>query len=147
MNVLDRAPLSEEEPLPFTRPEFVERRVWRNIFGAIIVGVAISALAADFRFTLGIALGGGLALLNYHWLGSSLRAVLGAGSEKTPPGTTLKFVARWLVVAFAGWAGNKTGYFDAIGILAGLLAPAVAVMVEAAYVVYQTLSSGTGNDS
>jgi hypothetical protein len=142
MTALDSAHLSEEEPLPFTRPEFVERRVWRNLFAVIIVAVAISALAADFRFTLGLALGGALALLNYRWLGSSLRAVLAAGAEKTPPGTMLKFVIRWIVIAAAGWAANKTGYFEAVGILAGLFAPAVAVMIEAACVVCKTISSG-----
>ena len=143
MTALDSAPLSEEEPLPFTRPGLVERRVWRNLFAVIIAAVAISALAADFRFTLGLALGGALALLNYRWLGTSLRAVLAAGSEKTPPGTMLKFVVRWIVVAAAGWAANKTGYFEAVGILAGLFAPAIAVMIEAAYVVCQIISSGT----
>jgi ABC-type phosphate/phosphonate transport system permease subunit len=143
MSALDSAPLSEEEALPFTRPEFVERRVWRNLFAVIIVAVAISALAADFRFTLGLALGSALALLNYRWLGTSLRGVLAAGAEKTPPGTMLKFVVRWIVVAAAGWSANKTGYFEAVGILAGLFAPALAVMIEAAYVVCKTISSGT----
>lgn len=146
MSALDSAPLDGKEVLPFTRPEFVERRVWRNIVFVIVTSVAITALAADFRVTLGVALGGALAVLNYRWLGSSLRAVLAVGSEKTPPGTTLKFVIRWLVVAAIGWAANITGYVDAVGILAGLFAPAVAVMIEAAWVVYQTVSSGTRND-
>lgn len=146
MAAFDRAPVNKEESLPFTRPEFVERRVWRNIFLIIILAVALSGLAADFRFTLGLALGGALALLNYRWLSSSLRAVLGAGSEKTPPGTMLKFVIRWLVIATIGLIANQTGYFEAVGILAGLLAPALAVIFEAGYVVYRTLSSGTRNN-
>ncbi len=146
MSALDRARLNQEEPLPFTRPEFVERRVWRNIFVIIILAVGLSGLAGDFRFTLGLALGGALAVLNYRWLRSSLRSVLGAGSEKTPPGTMLKFAVRWLVIATLGVIANQTGYFEAVGILAGLLTPAVAVIVEAAYVVYQTLSSGTRKD-
>ena len=146
MTALDSTPLNHEEVLPFTRPEFVEHRVWRNIVVVISLAVAIAALAADFRFTSGLAVGGALAIFNYRWLRSSLRDVLGAGSSKTPPGTMLKFVVRWLVVAAIGWAANRTGYFEAVGILAGLLAPAVAVMIEAAYVVYQTVSSGTRND-
>ena len=146
MRALESPPLNQKEALPLTRPEFVERRVWRNIVVIIIVAVAFSGLAADFRFTLGLALGGALALLNYRWLGSSLRAVLGAGSEKTPPGTRLKFAIRWLVIAALGLTANQTGYFEAVGILAGLFTPAVAVIVEAGYVVYQTLSSGSRND-
>jgi hypothetical protein len=144
MTALDSAPLSEEEPLPFTRPELVERRVWRHLSAVIIVAVTISALAADFRFTLGLELGGALALLNYRWLESSLRAVLAAGVEETPPGTMLKFVARWLIIAAAGWAANRTGYFEAVGILAGLFAPAIAITIEAGYVTTRTVAQRNG---
>ncbi|MEK6301227.1 MAG: ATP synthase subunit I [Acidobacteriota bacterium] len=141
---MDSAPFSQEEPLPFTQPQFVERRVWVNIFAVIIIGVAVSALAADSRFTLGLALGGGLAILNYRWLQSSLRDVLGAGLAKTPPGTILKFVVRWLVVAAIGWAANETGYFEGAGILAGLFTPAIAIMIEAGYVTARTIAARNG---
>ena len=144
MTALDSAPLSKQEALPFTQPSLVERRVWANILAVIIVAVAVSAPAADFRFTLGLALGGSLAVLNYRWLQSSLRDVLGAGSAKTPPGTMLKFVVRWLVVAATGWTANKTGYFEATGILVGLFAPALAIMIEAAYVTTRTIAARNG---
>ena len=88
---------------------------------------------------LGLILGGALALLNYKWLHSSLRAIVAASNEKAPPGTMVKFVVRWLVIATIALAANKTGYFDAVAILAGLFVPAGAVMVEAAYVAYKTL--------
>ena len=144
MSALDSAPLSHKEDLPFTRPEFVERRVWHNIVVVIVAAVAITALAADFRFTLGLALGGALAILNYRWLRSSLRDVLGTGSTKAPPGTMLKFVVRWLVVASVGWAANETGYFEGAGILAGLFTPAIAIMIEAGYVTTRTIAARNG---
>lgn len=122
-------------------PEAVERRVWRNIFAVVAVAVVIAALTADLRFMLGLVLGGGLALLNYKWLHSSVRAVLATGNQKAPPGTMIKFVVRWLMIAGAAWAANKTGYFDAVAILAGLFAPAVAVMIEAAYAAYKSLTT------
>jgi hypothetical protein len=115
--------------------------VWRNIFAVVAFAVVIAALVADLRFMLGLVLGGGLALLNYKWLHSSLRAALGAGIEKAPPGTMIKFVVRWLVIAAVAWAANRTGYFDAIAILAGLFAPAVAVTIEAVYVAYKAFSN------
>lgn len=133
----DNSPSNDDESLALTAPEAVERRVWRNIFAVVAIAVVIAALVADLRFMLGLVLGGGLALLNYKWLHSSLRAALGAGNEKAPPGTMIKFVVRWLVIAAAAWAANRTGYFDAIAILAGLFAPAVAVMIEAVYVAYK----------
>ena len=133
----DNSASNDDESLALTAPEAVERRVWRNIFAVVAIAVLIAALVADLRFMLGLVLGGGLALLNYKWLHSSLRAALGAGNEKAPPGTMIKFVVRWLVIAAVAWAANRTGYFDAIALLAGLFAPAVAVMIEAVYVAYK----------
>ena len=147
INTSDSTPLQKEsgdESLAFTESEAVERRIWRNIFVVVALAVVAAAIFADLRFMLGLVLGGGLALLNYKWLHSSLKAILAVGSQKTPPGTTLKFVVRWLVVASAAWLANKTGYFDAVAILAGLFAPAVAVMMEAAYTTYRTLARHNG---
>ena len=136
----DNSPPNGDESRGLTAPDAVERRVWRNIFAVVAIAVVIAALVADLRFILGLVLGGALALLNYKWLHSSLRAVLATGSKKAPPGTMIKFVVRWLVIAAAAWAANKTGYFDAVAILAGLFAPAGAVMIEAAYVAYKSLT-------
>jgi hypothetical protein len=132
----DDSPSNKDAHSALTAPEAVERRVWRNIFAVVAISVVIAALTADLKFMLGLVLGGSLALLNYKWLHSSLRAVLATGHEKTPPGTMIKFVVRWLVIAAAAWAANQTGYFNAVAILAGLFAPAVAVMIEAAYVAF-----------
>jgi len=137
----DNSPSNDDKSPALTAPEAVERRVWRNIFAVVAIAVVIAALTADLKFMLGLVLGGGLALLNYKWLQSSLRAVLGAGSQKTPPGTMIKFVVRWLVIGAVAWAANKTRYFDAVAILAGLFAPAGAVMIEAGYVAYKSLTA------
>jgi len=140
----DSVPDETVAPLGFTEPAAVERRVWRNIFAVIAMATVVAAIFADLRFMLGLILGGGLALLNYKWLHASLRAILDTGSRKAPPGTTLKFMVRWLVIAAVAWIGNQTGYVDAVAILAGLFAPAVAVMIEAAYVTYKTLTHRKG---
>jgi hypothetical protein len=101
--------------------------------------VLVSAALAEPRFTLGLGLGGALALFNYRWLQSSLREVLASGSRKTPSGTHLKFIVRWLVVAAIAWLANLTGYVDPVAIVAGLFAPAVAIMVEAGYTTIKSL--------
>jgi hypothetical protein len=142
----DNSASKDDQSQALTAPEAVERRVWRNIFAVVAIAVVIAALFADLRFMVGLVLGGGLALLNYKWLHSSLRAALAAGTEKALPGTMIKFVVRWLMIAAVAWAANKTGYFDAVAILAGLLAPAVAVMIEAAYVAYKGFRTGENNN-
>jgi hypothetical protein len=137
-------PVSDDYADALTDSQAVERRVWRNIIGVLVVAVLVAAAFAPLPFILGLILGGGLALLNYRWLHSSLRAILGTGSTHAPPGTSLKFIVRWLLIATLGWAANRTGYFDAVGILAGLFAPAVAVMIEAAYVTYKMVARRNG---
>jgi hypothetical protein len=141
----ENTPLNDASGPEFMKPEVVERRVWRNIVAVVAVAVVVAAFVADLRFMLGLVLGGALALLNYKWLHSSLRGVLATGHQKAPPGTLIKFVVRWLMIAAIAWAANKTGYFDAVAILAGLLAPAPAVMIEAAYVSYKTLARSKGD--
>lgn len=133
------SPIEDTQSLAFTAPEAVERRVWRNSIAIVVIATVAAALVTDRRFVLGLILGGALALLNYKWLHSSLRAIMAASNEKAPPGTMVKFVVRWLVIATIALAANKTGYFDAVAILAGLFVPAGAVMIEAAYVAYKTL--------
>jgi hypothetical protein len=137
-------PESPAEGPEYLQPRAIERRVWRN--GTVVVGLAVLVAApiADFRVTLGLALGGGLALFNYRWLHSSVRDVLGVGSRKVPPGTYLKFIVRWLVVAGIAWLGNRTGYFDATAIIAGLFAPALAIMLEAGYTTIKALTQHDG---
>jgi hypothetical protein len=124
---------------PVTDPVNVERRVWRNILVVIALAVALTAIFADLRYALGIGLGGALSLFNYRWLHSSVRAILELGGEKAPAGTSLKFFFRWFVIGVIVYLLTRTGYFDAVAILAGLFAPAAAIMMEAAYVTYKTL--------
>ena len=114
------------------------------MMGVIALAVLISAPLADYRVTLGLGLGGALALLNYRWLHASVRDILGVGSTKVPPGTYLKFIVRWLVVAAVAWGANRTGHFDAVAIIAGLFAPALAVMLEAGYTTIKALAGRNG---
>src|SRR5262245_2186945 len=121
-----------------TEPPAVQRRVWRNLIVVSVAALALSLVVAEWRFAIGIGLGGALALFNYLCLQSSLRCVLAAGTPNTPPGTLLKFVLRWVIVALAGYGAYLTGYFDAAGIVVGLTAPVAAIIVEAAYTGFRT---------
>lgn len=134
------APEDEGARDSFTNPVAVERRVWRNIFVVIAIGLIAAAFFADLKFTMGLALGGALALLNYKWLHSSVKDALSAGTKNAPPGTMMMFVVRWLVIATVVYGASLTGYFEPIAMLVGLFAPALAVMMEAGYVTYKTIA-------
>jgi ABC-type phosphate/phosphonate transport system permease subunit len=133
------APASADGTDELTDPAVVERRVWRNIFAVIAVAIVAAAIASDLRFMLGLLMGGALALFNYKWLHASVKAALATGTGKAAPATVMKFLFRWIIIGMAVYAADLTGYFNPIAILAGLLAPAVAVMIEAGYVTYKTI--------
>jgi len=122
-----------------TDPATVERRVWRNIFAVTACAIVAAALTADLSFMLGLLLGGALALLNYKWLHASLKAAVATGTGKAAPATVMKFIFRWIIIGAAVYVASLTGYFNPVAILAGLLSPAVAVMIEAGYVTYKTI--------
>jgi hypothetical protein len=93
----------------------------------IIVGGALLAALFDFKFGAGLLFGGALALLNYKWLCSSIRAALSSG------GAGLRFVFRWIVVGAIAYAACCAWRLNAVSVVLGLMAPAPAIMVEAAY--------------
>jgi hypothetical protein len=128
-------PMSDSLLEQITEPAATARRLWRYTIVIAIAAVLGSALFAGARFTLGVGLGGALALVNYAWLRGSLRGILATGSEKMPPGARMKLIFRWLVVATVAYLANQAGYFEAIGIVIGLLAFAGAAIIEAVYLV------------
>ena len=134
------APSTEGGVDALTDPATVERRVLRNIFAVIALAIVAAAFLADLSFMLGLLLGGALALFNYKWLHASLKAALDTGTGKAAPATVMKFIFRWIIIGAAAYVASLTGYFNPIAILAGLLAPALAVMIEAGYVTYKTLA-------
>jgi hypothetical protein len=133
------APSSADGTDELTDPAMVERRVWRNIFAVIAFAIVAAAFAADLSFMLGLLMGGALALFNYKWLHASVKAALATGTGKAAPATVMKFLFRWIIIGAAVYVADLTGYFNPMAILAGLLAPAVAVMIEAGYVTYKTI--------
>jgi len=128
-------------------PRIVERRVWRNTFVVIAIALCGAVVLADLRFTLGVSIGSILALLNFRWLQSSLRGVLAVGSRKVPPGTTMKFILRWLIVLAAVFLASRTRFVDPAGMTAGLFAPAAAILIEAAFLGLKTAAVYHGERS
>lgn len=146
----DRETPSDQSDLPttetgrFTDPPQVERRLWRNIVSVIVIAAIASALFADRKFTLGLLLGGAMALFNFKWLHASLRSIFEEGERTAPPGTSMMFILRWVIIGLVVYGANWTGYFNPVAIIAGLFAPAFAAMIEAGYVTYKTISEDRG---
>ena len=110
-------------------PEAASRRISRDLVISAAGMTAAALVFGNASVAAGVALGGGLALLNFRWLAGSVRGIMAIGSKRVPPGTAMKIALRWIVVGTAGYAGYRSGFFSAAGILIGLLAPAPALVV------------------
>ena len=122
-------------------PDAVNRRFWRHIFVVVCAGTLVAAAYGSPSFAGGVFLGGLLAAFNYRWLLSSVRGILAIGGSRVPPGTTMMFMFRWLVVAALGYGAYYLFHFSSTGIVTGLLAPAAAALMEAGYLSFKLIAT------
>src|SRR5713101_2833392 len=86
----------------------VELRIFRVMIASIAVAVIASTILASWRVTTGLLLGGGLALLNYHWLRTSVSAIFAGDIEtRRPRVRASRYVIRYFVVGFIAFAAYK----------------------------------------
>lgn len=128
---------------PATDPVAVEGRLARNLPLVSLILIALSWAKVDWKFAVSVALGCGLAYLNYRWLHSSLKAILAAAAGgDTSSRRMSKFLARWLVIFAVLFVVPQVTTLSTLGILLGLFALPTAVMVEAGFQLYWVLRHG-----
>jgi hypothetical protein len=112
-------------------PAAVERRLRRDMCAATALSVAASLLVWPWRVTAGLLLGGALALFNFHWLASSVRAVFGALDEGTVPKLgAARYVLRYFVVAGLVFAAYWLDAVSLVAVLVGMCSFAAAALAE-----------------
>jgi len=107
-----------------------------RIFLAMIVTIAIAVIAATvmatWRVTLGLVLGGGLSLLNYHWLRTSVAAIFGGDIETHHPRVRVsRYLIRYFVVGFVAIAAYQLQIVSLPATIAGLCSFVPALFAEA----------------
>lgn len=112
-------------------PSAMERRIFRGMCWAAALAVTLSAPFAPWRVTTGLLLGGALALLNFHWLRTSVAAIFGA----TPAGARPKlraarYVLRYVVAGLLVAAAYKLDVVSLGATLAGMCVFAAAALWE-----------------
>ncbi|HEX8719995.1 MAG TPA: ATP synthase subunit I [Pyrinomonadaceae bacterium] len=126
-------------------PRAAERRIFRGTFLAALAAVAVSAFAAPWRVTAGLALGGALSLFNQHWLRSSVEAVFAGATAGRPPRVrAARYVLRYFVVAAVVFVAFKAGLVSLLATLAGLLAVVAALLAEGFRQLYFAVSGREG---
>ena len=109
----------------------LEDRIFRLMIAIVALAVIAGAMLAPWRVTAGLALGGALSILNYHWLRSSIAAVLGSAHEKRPRLKLWRYIFRYFVVGAVVFAAYGLGIVSLPATLVGLSAFVPALFVEA----------------
>jgi len=110
----------------------LELRIFRAMIVSVIAAVGISAMFAPWRFTTGLAVGGGLSLLNYHWLQSSITAIFNTNAAtQRPRAQSWRYVFRYFVVGIIVLALYKLHLVSLPATFAGLSSFVPALFVEA----------------
>ena len=115
----------------------LEDRIFRVMIAIVALAVIAGAILAPWRVTAGLALGGALSILNYHWLRSSIAAVLnieaapGNATEKRPRLKLWRYIFRYFVVGAIVFAAYGLGIVSLPATLIGLAAFVPALFVEA----------------
>ena len=110
----------------------LERRLFRVMVVSVICATIISLLLAPWRVSLGLMLGGGLALLNYHWLRSSVSAIFNIDHTVRCPRVRIsRYIFRYLLVGAVVLLAYELRIVSLAATIAGLCAFVPALFVEA----------------
>jgi predicted secreted protein len=122
-----------EESEPLTTEAELRRSNRGLVVGMLIFGVLLAIFAGPVfgvRGSIGVIVGLGLAWLNFRWLDSSTRAMMGTPELATTPILAMKYVLRYVLIAaviFGIW------YYDLLpvaAVIAGLASFAIAVVFK-----------------
>ena len=110
----------------------LEKRILLVMSASVVAAVIVSALLAPWRVTTGLMLGGGLSILNYRWLHSSVVAIIELNAQAgTANARSLRYLLRYFVVGVAVVAAYQLQLVSLPATLAGLGAFVPALMFEA----------------
>ena len=127
----DSASATEQGALRAEDPRAMERRIFRDMCVSVALAVPVSALAAPWRVTTGLLLGGALALLNHHWLRTSVAAVFGGAAPGSAPRMkAARYVLRYVVLAGSVAAAYSFDLVSLVAALAGMCAFVPAALAE-----------------
>ncbi len=96
------------------------------------VSVAVSAVLGPWRVTVGLAVGGLLALFSHRWLKSSAAAAIEMSIGGATPRLRLaQFLLRYLVIGALVFSLYQLDVLSLPAVLAGMASFVVAIFVEA----------------
>lgn len=107
-------------------------RVFRVMTATTIIAVGVSVFIAPWRFSLGLLIGGLLALFSHNWLKNSAAAAIRLSANGGVPDFRLaQFILRYVVIAAVIFSAHTLDLISLPAVLAGMSSFVVALMVEA----------------
>jgi hypothetical protein len=112
---------------------------------AIVVSLVLG-FKAGWPLALGFLAGAAIAYINFRWLKSTVMALADAvtlgGPHASKPSVLLRFLTRFVLIAGAAYVIFVSYPVAFHGFLGGLFIPVLAILAEAAYVVYLAIRRG-----
>jgi hypothetical protein len=109
----------------------LELRIFRSMIASVAITVLAGTMLAPWRVSAGLMLGGMLSLLNYHWLRTSIAAVLNGESGRRPRVRISRYIVRYMVIGAAVFAAYKLQMVSLPATIVGLCSFVPALLVEA----------------
>lgn len=120
--------------------------MFRSMVVASALAVTIAAFIAPWRVTLGLLIGGLLALFNHRWLKNSAAAAIQLSATGGKAQFKLaQFLLRYAVIAAVIFSLYTLNLISLTAVLAGMSSFVVAMMVEAVREFYFALTKREEN--
>ena len=115
----------------------------------LVLGTAAVVTSMSFlpwRITAGLALGGVIAYLNFHWLKKIVVGIaeltIQSGNPASGRSVVQRFLLRYFLMALVAFVILAVSRESLYGLFAGLSLPVAAILCEAVYEAYMTLICG-----
>jgi hypothetical protein len=132
-----------------TSEQFFEGALSRieRVMMLLWIGITVVFFAVlGWRLALGVAVGAGIAYLNFFWLKRMVTAVADrvtqSGHGESGAGVIIRFLLRYTLMGIAACVILSVSPASLKGLFAGLFLPVAAIACEAAYQAYAALAKG-----
>ncbi len=135
--------------LDFTSELFFDRAVVRIERTVLVLWISMPLfflILLGWRSALGVAVGAGIAYLNFVWLKRMVTAladrVTQSGQKESGTGVIFRFILRYTLMALAAYVILSVSPASLKAFFAGVFLPVAAIAFEAAYQAYAVLVKG-----
>jgi len=112
--------------------EALNRRIFWTMGTTVVLAIVVSLVVGPWRVSTGIALGGSLSLLNFHWMRGSIAAAFTVADPGKKPSIGIgHYLLRYFVVTLAVFVGYLLNVVSVPAAILGLCSFVPALFAEA----------------